>query len=188
MKSWQKATVIALIHVAIVCSLGAKLLYDRATRPRVWVKTQNYDPNLPIRGRYVALRPLFDDPTPTKLPETKNGPAFPRMTYDFMEGTISVVDGKAIVNRTDGQSGAIRFTRTWDVRNWDPKTWDANTRSVLTTWEPVLYFIPDTAPNPSALKAGEELWVELTIPRKGPPRPIQLALKSNGKWLPIDIH
>jgi hypothetical protein len=68
------------------------------------------------------------------------------------------------------------------------RTWDLENKSILTTWEPVLYFIPDTAPNPAALNRGEELWVEVTIPRKGPPRPIQLALKANGVWKPLDVH
>ena len=50
-----KAVVVALIQVLIVCSLGAKLLYDRRTRPQAWFKTERYDPSLPIRGRYVSL-------------------------------------------------------------------------------------------------------------------------------------
>jgi hypothetical protein len=175
MKSWQKATLVALLHVAIVSTLGAKLLYDRATRPRVWVKTQNYDPNLPIRGRYVALRPIFDDPNPPKVSSDPQHPA--RWEYTSRSGTIHVVNGKAVVDLQE-KDGDIQFMRTWDLDN----------KSSLTTWEPVLYFIPDTAPNPAALQRGEELWVEVTIPRKGPPRPIQLALKSNGVWKPLDVR
>lgn len=34
MKPLTKAIVVALIQVLIVCSLGAKLLYDRHTRPQ----------------------------------------------------------------------------------------------------------------------------------------------------------
>lgn len=178
MKAWQKATLVALIHIAIVSSLGAKLLYDRATRPRVWLKTQNYDPNLPIRGRYVALRPIFDDPKPPTLSEEqkKNAGRFVGF-YGNVSGTIAVVNGKAVVTLSDKDGGTLFF-----------HTFDAGDRPVLTTWEPVLYFIPDTAPNPAALKRGEELWVEVTIPRKGPPRPLQLALKSNGVWKPLDVH
>jgi len=182
MKSWQKATLVAVIHVALVSSLGAKLLYDRATRPRVWVKTQNYDPNLPIRGRYVALSPLFEDPAPPKplTSEKERDAQRARSFYDYQQGKITVVDGKAIVtlNSAEQYDQGERFRRTFDRDN----------NSYLTTWEPVLYFIPDTAPNPAALKSGEELWVEVTIPKKGPPRPIQLALKSNGTWKPLDIR
>jgi hypothetical protein len=51
----RRGIVLALVHVAIVASLGAKLLYDRATLPRVWARAVPVDPSLPIRGRYVRL-------------------------------------------------------------------------------------------------------------------------------------
>ena len=65
-----KGLVIAAVHVGLVASLGAKLLYDRATRPRVWALTTPYDPNLPIRGRYVSLQLIVD---PRGVRETKPG-------------------------------------------------------------------------------------------------------------------
>ncbi len=52
----RKGLLVALIHVAIVLSLGLKLQYDRLTLPRVWVRTLPIDPEEPIRGRYVGLR------------------------------------------------------------------------------------------------------------------------------------
>ena len=52
----RKSLVVGAIQLATVASLGAKLLVDRATRPRVWGRTAPADPNLPIRGRYVSLR------------------------------------------------------------------------------------------------------------------------------------
>ncbi len=100
-----------MLHLLIVSSLGGKLLYDRATRPRVWVKTRPYDPNLPIRGRYVRLR---------------------------LEGN-KVVQGAT-----------------------------------------VLFFIPEHVKDPSRRATGEELWVEVTLPKKGPPRPIRLGVKKDG--------
>ena len=51
MKPMTKAIAVALIQILIVSSLGAKLLYDRRTRPQAWFRTARYDPNLPIRGR-----------------------------------------------------------------------------------------------------------------------------------------
>jgi len=43
------------------------------------------------------------------------------------------------------------------------------------------YFIPEHVPDPSLRPPGEELWVEVTLPRRGPPRPIRLAVKKDGK-------
>jgi hypothetical protein len=39
----------------MVLSIGGKMLLDRATLPRLWVRAMPYDPNLPVRGRYVSL-------------------------------------------------------------------------------------------------------------------------------------
>jgi hypothetical protein len=49
-----RGLLVAAIQIALVLSLGGKLLYDRVTRPRVWVLCQVYDPELPIRGRYLS--------------------------------------------------------------------------------------------------------------------------------------
>jgi len=51
-----KGLVLAALECALALSVGGKLLYDRATCPRVWVRTAPWDPDLPIRGRYLALR------------------------------------------------------------------------------------------------------------------------------------
>jgi hypothetical protein len=47
------------------------------------------------------------------------------------------------------------------------------------------YFIPEHAPDPSRLKPGQELWVEVTLPPKGDPRPIRLGIKQNGTLTPL---
>ena len=43
---------------------------------------------------------------------------------------------------------------------------------------PVDFYIAEQAASPLPLHSGQELWIELTVPPKGPPRPIQLALKT----------
>jgi hypothetical protein len=53
--------------------------------------------------------------------------------------------------------------------------------------EPVAYFIPEHVPDPSRRAAGEELWVEVTVPKKGPPRPIRLGVKKAGTLTPLDL-
>jgi hypothetical protein len=66
--------------------------------------------------------------------------------------------------------------------------------------DPVSFYLPEHAQDPTPAWHGHwdaehsswtadpnasELWVEVTIPPKGPPRPTQLALKENGVWKPI---
>ncbi len=53
---------------------------------------------------------------------------------------------------------------------------------------PVDYFIPEHADDPSQRPAGEELWVEVTVPPKGPPRPIRLGTKKSGVLTPLDLR
>src|SRR5512134_3393457 len=72
MKPLIKGLIITAVHAGLVTSLGAKLLYDRATRPRVWALTAPYDPNLPIRGRYVNLQLVVE---PRRIVESKPGTA-----------------------------------------------------------------------------------------------------------------
>src|SRR5262249_60465357 len=70
MTLWVKGLVIAAVHVGLWAPLAAKLLYVRATLPRVWALTPPYAPNLPIRGRYVSLQLVVE---PHGVRETKPG-------------------------------------------------------------------------------------------------------------------
>ncbi len=50
---------------------------------------------------------------------------------------------------------------------------------VPTLLAPVAFFIPEHVADPSIRKLGEELWVEVTVPPYGPPRPIRLGVKRH---------
>jgi len=47
--------VLLLAQVALMGSLGLKLVVDRARLPRAWARTLPFDPSTPLRGRYVRL-------------------------------------------------------------------------------------------------------------------------------------
>jgi hypothetical protein len=128
MTAARKGLIVGLVQCALVLSLTGKLLYDRATRPRVWVKAAPWDPNLPIRGRYLSLQ---------LIPET----------------------------------GAMYFQETDHQR--------------------VVFFVPErrtAIENARAGGKGPDIWAEVTIPRKGPPRPIRLGTKTNGRIVPFEIN
>jgi hypothetical protein len=119
----NKGLILAALQCALVLSLSGKLLYDRQTCPRVWLLTTQYDPNLPIRGRYLALRLVA-----------------PR--------------GSEFFAQTEGRQ--------------------------------VLFFLPEKSQQFESVRTGSELWAEVTIPRKGPPRPIRLAVKKDGRMEVIE--
>jgi hypothetical protein len=50
---------------------------------------------------------------------------------------------------------------------------------------PVDFYLAEHTQSPLPLKPGQELWIEVTIPPQGPPRPVQLALKDNTAWTPL---
>ncbi len=186
MKPLTKALVVALIQGIVVCSLGAKLLYDRSTRPRAWFKTERFDPNLPIRGRYLSLQLEVKDPLSREEIEKKyqsqfgpvvkhGGRVFPGLPNFGSEcGSIEMSSAHPVAVFHAGTPGYgcsnLSFTRR-----------KAGDDVVLTLDDPVLFFISDTAKDPSRLAPGEELWVLATIPRKGPPRPISLGIKKAGE-------
>ena len=160
-----KGLVIAAVHVGLVASLGAKLLYDRATLPRVWALTTPYDPNLPIRGRYVSLQLVVE---PHGVRETKPGLASqqPQPINLRVEGDGLVAEAAA---RPEDYDPSVLHLRFIDRRG--------DKLAVLA--EPVAFFIPEHIPDPSPRQQGEELWAEVTIPQKGLPRPIRLGVKKD---------
>lgn len=164
----KKAIIITLVHLAIVLSLGGKLLYDRATRPRVWVKTVALDPDLPIRGRYVELRLAVQAPWFTPDPKQ----------YKMDSVELSVRNGELVASKTDADTGNT-------ISTWRGGTLTA---SLVALDQQVAFYLPEHAVDPSRHPRGQELWAEVTLPRKGPPRPIQLALKDKDGWHPLNLH
>ena len=182
--------VLLLIQLVLVSTIAAKYLYQRRSCPRVWVRTAAYDPDLPMRGRYLSLR-LTVDGCQSTLPSALHA-TFPRNA----DGTT-----KPSGFHVNWQ-GAVRFRAKLKVENNKllairiPEA-DLTSKGVEVTAlpdtscdamrlnEPVDFYIAEHAADPTPLKTGQELWIEVTVPPLGPPRPLQLALKDNGAWTPL---
>ena len=190
MKIAKTSLLLLAIQLALVSSIAAKYYYQRSTCPRVWTRTAAYDPELVLRGRYLSLQ-LDVDGCQSTLPSAKQA-RFPRNVEGVPGGNrfsifapdtvrfpakLLVKENKLIALRipdSDGQS-AGQMVAAWPGAPCD----------TLRLVEPVDFYIPEHAENPTFLKPGEELWIEVTVPPKGPPRPLQLALKQNGNWKPL---
>src|SRR5262249_33357721 len=168
-----KSIVLGTIQIALVVSLGGKLLYDRMMRPRAWALTQGYDPELPIRGRYLTQR-LRMPAEGFAYTVARNGASdwFINRNWAYFEARGGMLIAKS---RGAGPGGWIYLQR---------KT-DGSLEAV--SEQPVLVFIPEHAEVP-ALKPREERWVEVTLPAKGPPRPIRLGIKRNGTIEPLKLE
>jgi hypothetical protein len=155
----RKGLIVAALHVALVASLGAKMVADRALRPRVWARTAPFDPNLPVRGRYVRM--------------ALEGAA--------ADNVRSVYDGRF---QPTVSENALVFVPAGD-EGLHGRTEQRDGRYIVVLREPLALFIPEHVPDPSIRPSGEELWVEVTLPRRGAPRPIRLGVMRNGALTPI---
>ena len=156
----KRGLLLAALQLGIVLLTGAKYLVDRSTLPRAWARARPFDPNLPIRGRYV------------------------RIALDVKLDGHSFEGGAVKLQAANSELHAVPTLEDTGNR----VGWMQSRAEIARLAEPVAFFIPEHIPDPSRREAGEELWVELTIPRKGPPRPIRLAVKTDTafKVLPID--
>jgi len=54
--------------------------------------------------------------------------------------------------------------------------------------QPAFGTVGDAPLSPAWLALSEELWVEVTVPRRGPPRPLRLGVKKDGTLTPLDLR
>ena len=179
MKVSKTSLVLLLIQLALVSSVAAKYLYQRWSCPRVWTRAEISDPQLPVRGRYLSLNLTVDGcgntyQTPNQLKITQTAPY---AVIDSFPARLIVKDNRLIATRIPGAGPG----------NWNPMVIVRGGEScdALRLWPPVNFYIAEPAVVPAPIQKGQELWVEVTVPPKGQPRPIQLALKDGGAWKPL---
>jgi hypothetical protein len=179
-----------VIQLAIVCSAAAKYLYQRWSCPRVWTRTVAYDPELVMRGRYLSLQ-LTVDGCQSTLPSAKRA-YFPRdINGAAVQGQYAIrgsgnVEFPAELKVVNNQLLAI------GVRDSEKHQGERTVMAPpgapcdqMRLVDPVNFYLSEHARSPLPLVSGAELWIEVTVPPKGPPRPIQLALKHDGRWEPL---
>jgi len=110
------------------------------------------DPNLPVRGRYLALRLRIE-------------PGFNDTAYVYVR--LASEGGRLVPHSASSGEQTWRSGNEWYLL------------------EPVAYFLPEHAADPSRIAPGEEMWVEVSVPAKGPPRPLRLAIKRDGVLRPV---
>lgn len=173
MNQLQRGLLFAAIQILLVSSLGGKLLWDRESLPRGWAVAQGYDPDLPIRGRYVNISLLVK--ADKIFPDAPTSPATAAPHVYYHENVyLTVENGRIVANPADQPTGLSISAPL--VRNGE----------VLATLSPaVVFFLPEHAVDPLRGRAGGTLFVEVTIPRNGPPRPIRFGTKAGSEIVPL---
>jgi hypothetical protein len=190
MKFSKTSIVLLLIQLALVSSIAAKYLYQRRSCPRVWTRATAYDPEMPMRGRYLRLQ-LTVDGCQSTLPSALHA-VFPRNTDGTTKPTGFTVKSeypvyfRAKLKVENSRLLAIRIPEAdQSSKGVNVTAWPDSSCDAMRLNEPVDFYIAEHAADPTRLQPGQELWMEVTVPPQGPPRPLQLALKDNGAWKPL---
>jgi hypothetical protein len=191
MKPARVSVVLTILQVIIVASVGAQYVYQRWTCPRVWVRAVAPEARSAVSGHYLNLQ-LVVDGCQSTLPSAKAA-TFPRDIngaavqghFGLVAGTIFRANLKVQNNRLIAINAGVDETGGEGQRVVGvPGT----TCDQMRTFQPVPFYTAANSIDPSRLNPTQELWVEITVPSAGPPRPLQLALKDSGSWKPIAIQ
>lgn len=179
-----------VIQLALVSSIAAKYLYQRRNCPRVWTRAVAYDPELIMRGRYLSLQ-LTVNGCESTLPSASQA-AFPRNLDGVPRGTTFSIAARQTVQFP--AKLAVKENKLVAIRIPDGDAVPSGQMvaalpgascAEMRLDAPVDFYISEHAANPLPVRADPELWIEVTVPPKGPPRPLQLALKQDGVWKPL---
>jgi hypothetical protein len=183
------AIALLAFQLALVVSIAGKYLYERENCPRVWTRAVAYDPEMPLRGRYLSAQ-LEVDGCGSTLPSATHA-QFPRDINGAVKPGPYVVRGAAVNFNATLKVENNRMVAERVVGDTDPgvgeQVWATNDLPCdhMHLQSATDFFISEHASSPLPLKHGQELWIEVTLPPKGAPRPIQLAVKDNGVWKPL---
>ena len=168
--SVPRGLLLALVQINMLMLIGFSFWMDRMTQPRVWVQTEPVDPNLPIRGRYISLRLV--------VPVEEMSRTLPPLAH----GSSTTVRLKALGNRLVAFEGEGA-----GVRNAGLLRSEAGVK-VVALQESLAFFLPPDVEDPSNRGADDPLWVEVTLPRSGAPRPIRLGEEREGRIEPLGLR
>jgi len=170
-----KGLLVLALQLALVLSIAAKYAWERHTCPRVWTRTVQFDPNQPIRGRYLALTLRAEA---CSLPPTAPTRTFSNTPHGW--GPVSAETWNVLPVAKNGKLSTVLA---------DPNDPAAASTLTLLAGQPcelatlsgfTEFFTAEHARTPFPLASGDELWAEVTVPPAGPPRPLRLAI-SDGK-------
>jgi len=158
----RRGLLLGAVQGLLLLSLAGTLVLQRWQRPRAWGVVTPLDPQLPIRGRYLELQLAVPAPDLAA------------------QGTIPirlVALGGRLLARAAQQPGDS------DVLLARVEPGPRGMEAVLL--EPLAFFLPQAAADPSQGPDQAPLWVEVTLPQRGSPRPIRLGRQRNGAMVPL---
>jgi hypothetical protein len=169
-----RPVMLAAIHALVLSSLAAILLVERAVWPRVWVRTALDDSLSPPRGHYVSLRIEVDAGSELFGRQV----ALSVQTYSVpVDATIVIGEGQRHSRLVAQEATTLTGLRLLGgVRR--PSVGGIYVPTPLRLDPPLTVFLPAQWSSLWPRLSDEEVWVEVTVPPRGSPRPIRAGLKK----------
>jgi hypothetical protein len=190
MKLSKTSLALLVLQLALVSTVGAKYVYQRWNAPRVWTRVAADDPLPVMHWRYLRLRMTVDGcqstlPLASEANFPRNVDGTPR-GKDFSVVAPKYIEFPARLKVMNNKLEAIRIPESESRLLGVPvRATPGMPCSAFLIDEPVNFYIANDASRLLPIKTGQELWIEVTVPSQGPPRPLQLALKQDGAWKPL---
>lgn len=171
------------VQLALVLSIAGKFAYERATRPRIWVRAGVYDPSTPLRGKYIGLTLEVDA---CSLPQTGlyaaekgfDGHPGDGLGWNWEVRRVVAENGHLVAHDAAGDA-VLHGDDSYRVSL--AKGAPCTSASLQPA---VSFFIAEHDNGPFPLKAGTALWTEVTVPAKGEPRPIRYEVRNGEAFAP----
>lgn len=175
----RAAITLLLIQSAIALSVAGTYALDRITKPRVWVRAQQFDPSTPLRGRYLALRLSVDG---CSLPGSGIASSDAYNGFEGMPSRKRIGVWPVTLSAESGQLAVHAVAKPSPDNSSSVSLWSGQDCHNASLDQSVDFFLPEHAASPVPQSHDASLWVEVTVPSSGPPRPIQLAVSDKIGW------
>src|ERR1700677_401018 len=150
-----------IFQLLVVSSIAGKYLWQRWRCPHVWTRTAAIDSELPLRGRYLSLNLIVDGCQGTLA--SAGLATFMRDTNGAVKPGPYVVVPQAVMFRANlkienNQLVALRVEDQEDSSSGEEVSAGPSTPcDQMRLYDPVDFYIADTAHSPLPLQPGQEL-------------------------------
>jgi hypothetical protein len=163
------------IQATMVLSVAAKYEWERHTRPTVWVRAEPFGLDtdhmrtISGEGRYGRLQ-LHVDVCGLSTANVETEPDYGSVgsSHKVLKANVRTIARGGTLVAVD--AGTLRAADVQEVE-WDLRQPCTEARLL----EIVDVYLPQNVSVPYTVPAGATLWALVTVPKNGPPRPVQLA-------------
>ena len=176
------------IQAALVLTVAAKYEWERHTRPTVWVRAElfgldaDHMRTISGEGRYGRLQLDIDGcGLATTKVETEADYGNVGHSHKVLKANVRTITRGGDLVAVD--AGSLRAADVQQVE-WDLRHPCKEARLL----EIVDVYLPQNVQVPYTVPTGTTLWALVTVPKSGPPRPIQLAISDAKGFHPWENH